>query len=82
MPVAVNEIASMFASVKYAPIQAVCEPSHVDTKCLALSCVHWCNHATSCPRSFLRSLRPQRGRKICPFPQCIPQNLAISDPKF
>ena len=22
------------------------------------------------------------GRKICPFPQCIPQNLAISDPKF
>ena len=30
--------------------------------------------AKSCPRSFLRS--------FCPFPQCIPQNLAISDPKF
>ena len=36
----------------------------------------------TCPRSFLRSLRPRCGRKICPFPQCIPQNLAISDPKF
>ena len=31
-----------------------------------------------CPRSFLRSC----GRKICPFPQCIPQNLAFSTLKF
>ena len=47
--------------------------SHIVTFVMCLS---------DCPRSFLRSLRPQRGRKICPFPQCIPQNLAISDPKF